>query len=137
MLRKRKNNLSRTFFSCNIILMHIKYNIIKIFRQNADFLVMSQFEHYNTYVVKKNILGCRQEVRHGTLTPAFAGSNPAIPAKFLILLHKEIITMTSDKYHWEITSIKNRIAKLSSSKHDNSAIIRKQQRKLRKLEAQQ
>ena len=71
------------------------------------------------------------------MTPAFAGSNPAIPAKFLILLHKEIITMTSDKYHWEITSIKNRIAKLSSSKHDNSAIIRKQQRKLRKLEAQQ
>ena len=72
------------------------------------------------------------------MTPAFAGSNPAIPAKFLnFLLHKEIITMTSDKYHWEITSIKNRIAKLSSSKHDNSAIIRKQQRKLRKLEAQQ
>ena len=66
MLRKRKNNLSRTFFSCNMILMHIKYNIIKIFRKNADFLVMSQFEHYNTYVVKKNILGCSQEVRHGT-----------------------------------------------------------------------
>jgi hypothetical protein len=44
--------------------------------------------------------------------------------------------MTSDKY-WHIQSIKNRIAKLSSSKHDNSAIIRKQQRKLRKLEAQQ
>ena len=25
-------------------------------------------------------LGCSQVVRHGTLTPAFAGSNPAIPA---------------------------------------------------------
>ena len=70
------------------------------------------------------------------MTPAFAGSNPAIPAKILILLHKEIITMINDKY-WHIQSIKNRIAKLSSSKHDNSAIIRKQQRKLRKLEAQQ
>lgn len=45
--------------------------------------------------------------------------------------------MTSDKYYWQIHSIKNRISKLSSSKHDNSAIIRKQQRKLRKLEAQQ
>jgi hypothetical protein len=41
-----------------------------------------------------------------------------------------------DAHYWEIVSIKNRIAKLSASKHDNSAIIRKQQRKLRKLESQ-
>ena len=27
-----------------------------------------------------SILGCSQVVRHGTLTPAFAGSSPAIPA---------------------------------------------------------
>ena len=27
------------------------------------------------------ILGCSQVVRHGTLTPAFAGSSPAIPAR--------------------------------------------------------
>ena len=28
------------------------------------------------------MMGCRQVVRHGTLTPAFAGSSPATPAIF-------------------------------------------------------
>ena len=41
-----------------------------------------------------------------------------------------------DAHYWEIVSIKNRISKLSASRYDNTSIIRKLQRKLRRLGAE-
>ena len=78
-------------------------------------------------------MGCSQAARHGTLTPALAGSNPAIPAKYVF--KKEIVKM-KDSYYWQIHSIKNRIAKLSGSKYNNTAIINKLNRKIRQIELQ-
>ena len=67
------------------------------------------------------------------MTPALAGSNPAIPAKYVF--KKEIVKM-KDSYYWQIHSIKNRIAKLSGSKYNNTAIINKLNRKIRQIERQ-
>ena len=44
---------------------------------------------YNNVYIKINLMGCRQVVRHSTLTAVFVGSNPATPAIFIgkILKH--------------------------------------------------
>ena len=41
-------------------------------------------------------MGCRQAVRHGTLTPAFVGSNPAIPARKKHLRKQVLFSIQSE-----------------------------------------
>ena len=52
-------------------------------------LVITFIPHFNSECnTQKEILGCSQVVRHGTLTPAFAGSSPATPAIKIIWCHR-------------------------------------------------
>ena len=41
-------------------------------------------QRFRLFFINTLIMGCRQVVRHGTLTPAFAGSSPATPARLFI-----------------------------------------------------
>ena len=50
-------------------------------------------------VIVLAIVGRRQVVRHWVLVPAFAGSNPAVPAK--------LYNRVSDKVPWPLAAINN------------------------------
>ena len=85
------------------------------------------------------MMGCRQVVRHGTLTPAFAGSSPATPAIFdpLAQLAEHLpfkqgvrgsnprrVTIKSKRYrcHWRKASGINRFRAFSARKFTDDSI---------------
>ena len=62
------------------------------------FLLAKQLtKQRNCGIIHGYALGCRQAVRHGTLTPAFVGSNPAIPARKKYL-RKQVLFSTKSAF---------------------------------------